>query len=491
MRSVVRRVLLVSALLPALAVAGCASLFRSYDVAPNGLTRSDDALRRLLASGRADAAFDRVAPRHDAAPSDELLRLLYQGSIAHYASRFEESNLLLQRAADVAHDRMTMSLSRNAAAFITSDRALPYETGRTERLLVPYYAALNFLQLGDLGGATVEARRLSALLEADGGDRAAPDAALRAVLRYFAGTVFDAAGEGNDADVAYRNAAALGFTGSATPMPAGSGEVVIMLEHGFAAHLVESSFNVLLEGTEVEALTGGSAGDRAAIAGLVAARALTGGAQSTTAAAQPQRRPARSTPAPAVAPGRNAAGGPAAGAGASDSTSRREASASPYLMRVAWPTLRVPYRPTLSPRVVGASSDTLDAAFSFGDVSAGLRQDFDAALPLILARTIARTAAKLAISRGAERSLSERDEGAGRLLGVLGNAATALLEQADTRSWHLLPGEIGLARLQLPAGTHDLRIEVPGGMGRAPEVLQLGSVEVQAGRVTFLSARRW
>ena len=54
------RRLLILAVLAALAGAGCAGVFSRYDVAPNGLPRSEDRLRQDLAFGRADSALARL-----------------------------------------------------------------------------------------------------------------------------------------------------------------------------------------------------------------------------------------------------------------------------------------------------------------------------------------------------------------------------------------------------------------------------------------------
>jgi hypothetical protein len=77
------------------------------------------------------------------------------------------------------------------------------------------------------------------------------------------------------------------------------------------------------------------------------------------------------------------------------------------------------------------------------------------------------------------------------LVGAAANLGAAALEQADTRAWNLLPDQLGIARLQLPAGTHELAVRVPAGIGAAPRNLELGTVEVAAGELRFITARVW
>jgi hypothetical protein len=146
-----------------------------------------------------------------AGPQDEVLRTLYHGLVAYHAGDYGESARRFDAAGDLADDRVTKSISRSAFALVSNDLVLPYEPGPTERLMIPYYATLARLRLGDIAGAAVETRRLSLLLQHFAEDERV-DAPLHATLRYLAATVFAAAGEHNDADVAYRNAVALGLT---------------------------------------------------------------------------------------------------------------------------------------------------------------------------------------------------------------------------------------------------------------------------------------
>jgi uncharacterized protein len=117
-------------------------------------------------------------------------------------------------------------------------------------------------------------------------------------------------------------------------------------------------------------------------------------------------------------------------------------------------------------------------------VSAAVRQDFEQERAGMLARAIVRASAKMVVTRQVEKTVGEKEEAAGRVLGMLTNLGTALLEQADTRSWHLLPAEIGLVRLSLPAGEQPLALELSGG-----EVLDLGRVDVRPGALAVVATR--
>lgn len=496
---------------------GCASLFGSYNIAPNGLTVHDDRLRQLLARGQATGALDRL--ERDA-PDDEVLRALYRGVIAYHAGEFAESARVLDIAADLADERMTKSLSRAALSVVSSDLVLLYEPGRTERLMIPYYAALARLGLGDLEGAAVEARRLSLLLQRYDDERRQIDPALRAALRYLAGAVFEAAGERADADVAYRNALAIDSTLSRpvdfrAAAAADSGTVLVVLEQGFVAHRVEQALAVLLLPEEVEAIAHGATEHRLAATNFVASRVLEHAADSPLvfAATRPGtlyvpapthsvvpktriRTVCTTTTVAADAPADSAAAPAQTVSNRSDRTERmervcvdkeEEIDGPPYLLKIAWPAYRSDYR--ASPRArLAMASDTVVFG-SAADISRGVMAEFEAERALVVARTIARGTAKLALTKGVERSLEEKNEVAGVIAGLIGNIGSVLLERADTRSWHLLPASLSVARVRLPAGEHALDIELNDFRGGVTSATR--TVTVESGRITILPVRTW
>jgi hypothetical protein len=463
---------LAIALAVALLFSGCAALVGSYDLAPNGLTRDEDAFRRTLAF-ESPKAYQTAINGGSALPDDVLLRLLFAGAAGRYAGAHEESSRLLDVASYLAEDRVTVSLSREALSLVTSDRALAYVPGPTERLMIHYLAASNYLDAGNVDAAAVEGRRIEALLDRIQGD-AGPAERSRdhQFFHYLTSAIFEAAGDWNAADVALRRAGPVGE--SLRGRPAGGsegvslGDVLVLVEHGFVPHRVEQSVVIALPPGQAAMLTDGSAGEKLLAAADAATRVLLTASHQYGDRSGYYRDPGFRAPLH-LEPWR---GDKDAGSG------------TPYLLRMSWPVLYQEPVPEAPVRVrVGELAADAQARL---DVAGGVRADFDAQRATILARTMVRGVAKLALSSAVEESVGKKDENVGRLAGLLTNLGTAATERADTRAWHLLPGSVSMVRLQLPAGTHELSLE--NGRGG---VTPVGTVTVRPGETAFVSTRLW
>lgn len=112
-----------------------------------------------------------------------------------------------------------------------------------------------------------------------------------------------------------------------------------------------------------------------------------------------------------------------------------------------------------------------------GDLSLAAAGDFKRDRGRVLARLVARAAMRATLVHEAARRRDGLDD--------VVRFVTNVTEQADTRSWHLLPGDVEVMRLRLPAGAHALAVDVGG--RRVP----LGTVRVVPGRLGFVSARVW
>jgi hypothetical protein len=125
-----------------------------------------------------------------------------------------------------------------------------------------------------------------------------------------------------------------------------------------------------------------------------------------------------------------------------------------------------------------------------GSVSRAVREEFEDQLGTILIKMVARTALKYELARGIEKELDKKNELLGDIAFLTANAAAAMFERADTRSWHLLPDELSVVRLRLPPGNHPLTLEVETD-GGGTRLIDLGAVDVRDGGVHVVSARVW
>ncbi|HLU38376.1 MAG TPA: hypothetical protein VK081_03265 [Planctomycetota bacterium] len=87
-----------------------------------------------------------------------------------------------------------------------------------------------------------------------------------------------------------------------------------------------------------------------------------------------------------------------------------------------------------------------------------------------------------------ERRKRERREQLGSLAVDLLTWLWVAAEDADTRCWALLPASFQVARLELPAGVHEVVLRA-GDRGRAVGEPQKVAVRVRAGRTTFVIAQ--
>ena len=163
----------------------------------------------------------------------------------------------------------------------------------------------------------------------------------------------------------------------------------------------------------------------------------------------------------------------------------------PYLMPVAWTSLRRPYHPPWRGTLV---VDSL-ATQSFGvtaDLCNAVANDFRRQRGAVLARGIARAGIKLALAKTAEKTAEDKH---GMFAGAMAkfgmNAINVVTERPDLRQWRLLPGELSIIRMTLPAGSHDLAIDYAVHPGTPPRRLTIGPTEIVAGKIAFATIRIW
>jgi hypothetical protein len=259
--------------------------------------------------------------------------------------------------------------------------------------------------------------------------------------------------------------------------PADSGEVVLLFESGFVAHRVERALAVPIFRGDLDNLKSGDDANRYNSGLCVASRSLgaraaiemsscaapTGKSLFVVTVAWPEMRRSSQT------------------------VNRVRLSARPAetasVPGIAFPTLATGREPR-------ADSVSVPTRLTI-DVSSVATSEFDARIGGIVAKAIVRAAAKYSVVQAVKKEVKEENKTLGDIVGLLGNAAAVASERADTRSWHLLPGAIRVARISLPAGSHTVSLELEKYGGTKPLRVNLGQVTVRPGSVTVIPFRSW
>ncbi len=443
---------------------GCATAKQSWRAGPAGIP-AERSLRAQLRAGHFEAAWTAVNDRK-IAPADALLRHMYKGVVALHAGEFETGGRAIDRAWTLTQDRWTKRASDGALSMVTSDAALPYYPGMAERMFIPYYGMLTWLARNERTQAAVEARRLSSLLESGDGDP--PAARFRGVMRYVAGVTYELAGETNDAQVSFRNAALLldgGLPGDTLPADSLHGDVVVLIEDGFVGRPVPQVATYWYNDDELALLSSDQDSERLAMGTVL----------------QHRRHDSRY----------------------GDDHWR---GASYHSVALTWPAFDDSHRGSLplGARAVG-DSGAIAAATVTTDITPSVRADFERRQPMRLARAIARAAVRDAALVAAGKSFEDAvkdgdksgddkkdkdDDGVnwGKILlgvGLFATGATSsVLDQPDLRAWQLLPDRVTVARMRLPVGEHVVEVT------RGAQVISLGRVSVAPGSVSLLT-HRW
>ncbi len=181
-------------------LSGCAS-------ARMGDTKTDS----LFRSGDYDGAAERLKKGLDKEGiegRDGLLYLLDLGLSLHSAGKYEESIKYFLMADKAAEIKDYTSLSTEAATLLTTDQIKVYKGEDFEKVLINVYLAMDFALKGDREAAIVEAKRVNRklyLMQTEGKRKYQQNA----FARYLSGALYEADRNWNDAYVDYKYAADL------------------------------------------------------------------------------------------------------------------------------------------------------------------------------------------------------------------------------------------------------------------------------------------
>lgn len=164
-------------------------------------------LQGLITSGQFKAADKAlVSDKKGEEGKNRYLYFCNRGVVAFMNGEYEISNSFFNKA-DLYSEDFRKTLGNSALALISNPMVKPYRPEDFEAVLVHFYKALNYIYLNDYEGALVECRRVNITLQKlnekykENKNKYTRDAFAHCMM----GLIYEAAGNTNDAFIAYRN----------------------------------------------------------------------------------------------------------------------------------------------------------------------------------------------------------------------------------------------------------------------------------------------
>lgn len=397
-----------------------------------------------LAAGECRAALELVEEnRADYGSNAELLYLLDSAMANFRCGENAAAQQKFQAAEQLAEKLWTESLTANTLALVTNDYLLPYAGEDFERVLINLFAALSYLKAGQTDEALVECRRLDSLLNLYNSKYDQENVYKEdAFARYLSGMLHEVDNALDDAYIDYAKAHRIYndyHKAYDTPMPPFLVEDLLRLA---------AKVDRLDEVAEIAEQAGGQPPlrheDTQALGRIVFIH-LNGEAPEKT----------------------------------EDRIFLPTLGYGP--LTIAFPRMEI-IPPACRKTIVALISEEGEHIASEGflaeDINRIAVKDLDDRKGRIIAKTMARAVAKqVAIHQiaNAGKNRGNRD-----LLITLFNLINMLVEQADTRSWRSLPGEIYMTRMYVPAGTYQVEVTA------CRDDIPLQTVKVAAGETRFI-----
>lgn len=444
----------IALLLGTLVLAGCATYSDSFGV-----------IERNLSTRQYDAALQDIE-KQSGSRTGRVLYLLDKGMVLRMKRDFAGSNQALEGAKAEMERLYATSVSENALSFVVNDATVSYSGDDYEQVLVHLFMALNYLELGRPGDARVEALQVDIKLREIGEKIPENKFTEDALSRYLTGLVYEELGEWSDAMIAYRKAYEAYKKYQANygvPVPDMLKHDLLRLaqRQGLADEVAQYKAEFGIEPLQQGSSTAEQEGELVFV--------LNNG----LAPIKREKIVGASAPPPAAV--------------MNSATHKVVTPAPPVVVNIALPYYESRPSKVLSARVSVSGKQAYTQIME--NVDAIARASLDSRMPAMMARSIARAAAKVAIQTSVDRAGRNRDKDpAVELLGsFLVRVAAVATERADTRSWLTLPANIQMARLSIPPGSYDVAVDLLGEGGQVIATQEYQGVIISKKRKTYLS----
>jgi hypothetical protein len=446
------------ALLLLVIITGCASYYQKQEKFQN-----------LFTTGRFEEADKLLNEKSKSAQGiNRVLFYFNKGVNQFMLGNYQESNRFFHQA-DLYIEDYVSNIGLAALSMITNPMVKPYRPEDFESVMIHYYKALNYLFLTDYEAAIVECRRLNIQLQRinDKHAKVKNKYSRDAFAMNLMGMIYEAAGDPNNAFIAYRNALEVyendykELFGMEVPQQLKADLIRTANLTGFYQEqdFYEKRFGLQHQpvnreyGTLVFFWMNGMGPVKDQWSINFASAGYNNGWLTLANEEYGLTYP--------IYVGKVNSGGDGKFSDLS-------------LLRVAFPKYveRKPYY--YNANVI--ASDTLTVGLELGEnINAIAFQ----CLKDRMAREVVNSLTRLATKKVMESVVRHENDNLGTLLSIV-NAAT---ESADTRNWQLLPYSISYARISLPPGKHRIQLNAMGNDTHQVDY----EVEIKPGKSSFLS----
>ena len=420
-------------------------------------------------------------------------RLLYHmdlGILYHYAGKYDSSILELTKAVEVHDELFSKSVSNEAFALVTNDNSRPYRGKPHEIVLLHQILAFDYLALGKTDDALVEARQAQLYLD-ELKRKGGPEAKSYTddgMFRYLSAIAYQGGRQGDDAAISMYQAVKAYRNGPVTLPASVAGGAYATLK----AHDRESDIQELK-------LT-----DAAAPAGGNVTPAEADGAEIIVVG-EAGRSPAL---APNVFWGTYARDGvlvihwhdakgnemtealPAPGLPASElqkaSRGKRTRSGTTFHVKFALPAIKEAPSATRFFTVAGEASPNPVKTEALTDLRPLMDKYLEDNHAAMLTRTVVRVVIRTITAQETKSAISGDNPLINLLLNIGTDVLADQLEQADTRTWFLLPRTVQVARIPVKPGSHSLTVQAHDASGNVLGTRSFENLQVKPGEKKFV-----
>ena len=387
-------------------------------------------MRQYLEQGRPELALVEAEKQ---AEDDYVMANMNLGMLRRLVGDYKGSNQALEQAKKRIEELYTTSLTQAAGMVIINDETMDFDGNPHEQVLVHLYKAANYLDMGMPDSARVEV--LQSHVKMNEWNEPKDESPF---MRYFSGIIYEMLGEPDEALVSYRKAVdAYRITQKKHGL-----NVPHSLQNDLLRLLAQARmWNEFKQYQREFGLNDWSSPETRGMGELVLI--MHNG----------------------LAPQRN------------QQVIRTWSNELSLTVKIALPTYAKPPRYLNQVRVsVDGHRSMMETVSNIdGLARAYLQED----MPAITARALARAV----IKKKSEKEAGERGGIMGQLAMLVVNQAT---EIADTRCWNTLPQAIQIARIPLPQGDHQVKLDILGRGGVLQDSYTV-PVSIRAGRSVIVS----